>query len=111
LGDAWQSLYLDGAGTDPRQFAEAAGRIKGESEGRVKTVIKRFVRTDRDVEALIEEVPAWRAAGADDIVVWFGEVAGFGARQERFARACPQRRTTRRTPFRELSSCSLPGRP
>jgi probable F420-dependent oxidoreductase len=87
LGDAWQSLYLDGHGTDPGQFAEVARRIKARTDSRVKTVIKRYARNDRDVEALIEEVPIWQAAGADDIIIWFGEIEGFGARQEKFAQA------------------------
>jgi probable F420-dependent oxidoreductase len=85
FADAWQSLYLDGAGTDQAEFARHASELKRASDGRIRTTIKRYVHTADDVDALIEEIPGWRRAGADDVVIWFGSPTEFGRLQQRFA--------------------------
>ena len=84
-GDGWQSLYLDGAGTDPAEFAHKAAELKRRSDGRIRTTIKRYVRNSEQVDGLIEELPEWDLAGADDIVIWFGEPHVFARLQEQFA--------------------------
>ena len=86
LGDRWQSIYFNNSGTDPATFRAIAADLKRRTEGRVTTAIKRFVRTADQVDALVDELDTWRRAGADDVVVWFGEPAVFGPLQERFAR-------------------------
>ena len=86
LGDRWQSIYFDNSGTDPATFRAIAADLKRRTEGRVTTAIKRFVRTADQVDALVDELDSWRRAGADDVVVWFGEPSVFGSLQERFAR-------------------------
>lgn len=81
----WQSLYLDGAGTDPTQFGRLAGELRRASDGRIRTTIKRYGRNDDEVHALTDEIADWRRAGADDVVIWFGEPSEFGRLQQRFA--------------------------
>ncbi|MCW2686965.1 MAG: hypothetical protein JWR37_1855 [Mycobacterium sp.] len=85
FGNAWQSLYLDGAGTDPAEFARKAAELKRRSDGRIRTTIKRYVRDSGQVDGLIDELADWHRAGADDIVIWFGEPHVFGRLQEEFA--------------------------
>lgn len=85
LGDAWQSVYLDGVGTDPEAFGVLAAELKRRSAGRIRTTVKRFVRHRDEVDALIDELGAWRRAGADDVVIWFGELSEFGWLQQLFA--------------------------
>jgi probable F420-dependent oxidoreductase len=85
FADGWQSLYLDGAGTDPAEFARKAAELKRRSDGRIRTTIKRYVRDSDQVDGLIDEIADWHLAGADDIVIWFGEPHVFGRLQEEFA--------------------------
>lgn len=85
IGDGWQSVYLDGLGTDPAQFASANREIKDATDGKTRTMIKRYARNREQLHSLIAELDDWAGAGADDIVIWFGEPAGFSALQEEFA--------------------------
>jgi hypothetical protein len=60
FGDAWQSSFLDGVGTDPSEFALQAAELKRASDGLIRTTIKRYVRTVDDVDAPVEEIPDWQ---------------------------------------------------
>ena len=85
LGDAWQSINLDGAGSTFEHFAKNTQIIKERTNGRVRSTIKRYVRDAAQTDALVDEIPRWLEAGADDIVVWFGQPQVFADLQSRFA--------------------------
>lgn len=85
LGDAWQPFYSDGNGLGVDAFARAAADVKDRTAGRVRTAVKLYVRDTDQVDALARETPDWLAAGADDIVIWFGEIDGYADRLTRFA--------------------------
>ncbi|MDF8265473.1 TIGR03619 family F420-dependent LLM class oxidoreductase [Luteipulveratus flavus] len=74
FGDVWQ-----GVGYRPAEIAAPAARVRELSAPRPVSVAARIDGTDAD------EVEQWRAAGVDELAVWFGETDGFVDRMTEFA--------------------------
>lgn len=81
--DMWQ-----GTGLTPEQFAERADRLRILGGDHVRVGCRtEWTGADGDVDEAVAVLERFRAAGAENLAVWFGEFDGFSERMRRLAAA------------------------
>ncbi|MGW1809678.1 TIGR03619 family F420-dependent LLM class oxidoreductase [Streptomyces sp. NPDC002078] len=82
-GDAWLCAM-----TEPDVFAANLTRMRDLTDRKVVAGARiQFSAAEASFERAVEEIEAWKAAGTDDLVVWFGAPDGYVDRMTMFAEA------------------------
>jgi hypothetical protein len=81
--DVWQSPAMA-----PEGFAERVARLRASTQRRIQVGARTaWADPHKRVADLVDEAPAWPAAGAEHLAVWFGAIDEFQWRMRALAAA------------------------